>query len=261
MSGDHDLLDDEGAGYLISVADMMSGLLLIFIITLVAFILNFQDAVQKQKKVTETQKEIVRKITNAEQIRSTLLITIKTRLEQNNIIVEIDTEHGVLRLTEQAVLFESGAESLDDDNKNNLKIIGQVLSELVPCYSATPPTGDMCEEYKSYKGKVDSIFIEGHTDNVPINSWRMEDNWVLSAKRAITAYRELVPNTILADIQNISGQPVFSVSGYGEGRPVEGHSYSVPTSDPVNRRIDMRFIMTPPTLTEIQRQLVDKGTR
>jgi chemotaxis protein MotB len=261
MSGDHDLLEDEGAGYLISVADMMSGLLLIFIITLVAFILNFQDAVQKQKKVTETQKEIVRKITNAEQIRSTLLITIKTRLEQNNIIVEIDTEHGVLRLTEQAVLFESGAESLDDDNKNNLKIIGQVLSELVPCYSATPPTGDMCGEYKSYKGKVDSIFIEGHTDNVPINSWRMEDNWVLSAKRAITAYRELVPNTILADIQNISGQPVFSVSGYGEGRPVEGHSYSVPTSDPVNRRIDMRFIMTPPTLTEIQRQLVDKGTR
>jgi flagellar motor protein MotB len=261
MSGDHDLLDDEGAGYLISVADMMSGLLLIFIITLVAFILNFQDAVQKQKKVTETQKEIVRKITNAEQIRSTLLITIKTRLEQNNIIVEIDTEHGVLRLTEQAVLFESGAESLDDDNKNNLKIIGQVLSELVPCYSATPPTGDTCGEYKSYKGKVDSIFIEGHTDNVPINSWRMEDNWVLSAKRAITAYRELVPNTILADIQNISGQPVFSVSGYGEGRPVEGHSYSVPTSDPVNRRIDMRFIMTPPTLTEIQRQLVDKGTR
>jgi chemotaxis protein MotB len=261
MSGDHDLLDDEGAGYLISVADMMSGLLLIFIITLVAFILNFQDAVQKQKKVTETQKEIVRKITNAEQIRSTLLITIKTRLEQNNIIVEIDTEHGVLRLTEQAVLFESGAESLDDDNKNNLKIIGQVLSELVPCYSATPPTGDMCGEYKSYKGKVDSIFIEGHTDNVPINSWRMEDNWVLSAKRAITAYRELVPNTILADIQNISGQPVFSVSGYGEGRPVEGHIYSVPTSDPVNRRIDMRFIMTPPTLTEIQRQLVDKGTR
>jgi chemotaxis protein MotB len=261
MSGDHDLLEDEGAGYLISVADMMSGLLLIFIITLVAFILNFQDAVQKQKDVTETQKEIVRKITNAEQIRSALLITIKTRLEQNNIIVEIDTEHGVLRLTEQAVLFESGAESLDDDNKNNLKIIGQVLSELVPCYSATPPTGDMCGEYKSYKGKVDSIFIEGHTDNVPINSWRMEDNWVLSAKRAITAYRELIPNTILADIQNISGQPVFSVSGYGEGRPVDGHSYSVPTSDPVNRRIDMRFIMTPPTLTEIQRQLVDKGTR
>jgi len=260
MSGDQDLLEDEGAGYLISVADMMSGLLLIFIITLVAFILNFQDAVQKQKDVTETQKEIVRKITNAEQIRSALLITIKTRLEQNNIIVEIDTEHGVLRLTEQAVLFKSGAESLDDDNKNNLKIIGQVLSELVPCYSATPPTGDTCEEYKSYKGKVDSIFIEGHTDNVPINSWRMEDNWVLSAKRAITAYRELVPNTILADIQNIAGQPVFSVSGYGEGRPVEGHSYSVPTSDPVNRRIDMRFIMTPPTLTEIQRQLVDKGT-
>jgi chemotaxis protein MotB len=261
MSADHDLLEDEGAGYLISVADMMSGLLLIFIITLVAFILNFQDAIQKQKEVTETQKTIVRKITNTEQVRSALLIAIKSKLEQNNIIVEIDTEHGVLRLTEQAVLFESAAETLNDANKNNLKIIGQVLGGLIPCYSATPPEDSSCDDYKEYKGKVDSIFIEGHTDNVPINSWRVEDNWVLSAKRAITAYRELVPNSILADIRNISGQPVFSVSGYGDGRPVDGHSYSSPTSDPVNRRIDMRFIMTPPTLTEIQRQLISQGAQ
>jgi flagellar motor protein MotB len=60
-------------------------------------------------------------------------------------------------------------------------------------------------------------------------------------------------------MQNKSEQPIFSVSGYGEGRPVDGHQYEVPTSDPVNRRIDIRFIMTPPTLTDIQKQIIETG--
>ena len=41
MSIDNELELDEGSGYLVSVSDLMSGLVFIFIITLVAFILNF----------------------------------------------------------------------------------------------------------------------------------------------------------------------------------------------------------------------------
>lgn len=259
MSDNHDLIEDEGAGYLISVADMMSGLLLVFIITLVAFILNFQDAIQKQKKVTETQKVIVRTITNAEQIRSALLLDIQERLAANDIQVEVDTEHGVLRLTEQAVLFDPGLDSLSENNQENLRTIGGVLAAILPCYSANAPNDGSCDDYAQFRGKVDSIFIEGHTDNVPMNSWRIDDNWVLSARRAITAYRLLVPNTVLEKMQNKSNQPIFSVSGYGEGRPVDGHQYEDPTSDPVNRRIDIRFIMTPPALTDIQKQIIETG--
>jgi flagellar motor protein MotB len=261
MSDSHDLIEDEGSGYLISVADMMSGLLLVFIITLVAFILNFQDAIQKQKEVTETQKTIVRKITGAEQIRSALLVDIQDRLAANDIQVEVDTEHGVLRLTEQAVLFDPGLDTLTENNQHNLKVIGRVLAAVLPCYSFNAPSDGSCDGYMQFKGKVDSIFIEGHTDNVPMNSWRIDDNWVLSARRAITAYRLLIPSTILEDMQNTSSQPIFSVSGYGEGRPVDGHSYDIPTSDPVNRRIDIRFIMTPPSLTAVQKQIIQTGSQ
>ncbi|MCG9714952.1 OmpA family protein [Shewanella insulae] len=259
MSDNHDLIEDEGAGYLISVSDMMSGLLFIFIITLVAFILNFQDAIQKQKEVTETQKTIVRKLTNTEQVRSELLLNLKEELAKHDIIVEVDTEHGVLRLTEQAVLFETAKDTLDEISTRNLNIIGQVMSSILPCYASLPPEDGFCSDTTQYRGVLDSVFVEGHTDNVPIKSWKYADNWVLSAQRAISAYRQLVPGTQLELLENSSAQPIFSVSGYGEGRPVEGHRYDIPTADPVNRRIDIRFIMTPPSLTAAQQALIKQG--
>lgn len=259
MMSQHDLLEDEGAGYLISVSDMMSGLLFIFIITLVAFIINFQDAIQKQKEITNAQTEIVKRFTNLDETRSELLLQLKQKLEAENIIVEVDSEHGVLRLTENAVQFETASATLDEQNELNLQTIGRVLSSIIPCYAANPPTHSNCEGFEEFRGKIDSIFIEGHTDNVPMKSYKYKDNWDLSASRAITAYRVLIPNTVLNQIVNVNMQPIFSVSGYGEGRPVEGHSYSYPKSDPTNRRIDLRFIMTPPSLTDVQKSINAKG--
>jgi chemotaxis protein MotB len=255
----HDLLEDEGAGYLISISDMMAGLLFIFIITLVAFIINFQDAIQKQKEVTRTQTEIVKRFTNLDQTRTELLQLLKLRLQKENILVEIDTKHGVLRLTENAVQFETASSSLDEQNEANLKTIGAVLNAVIPCYSSNPPTFQDCEGFDKSNGKIDSIFVEGHTDNVPMNSYKFKDNWDLSASRAITAYRLLIPDTVLNQIVNTNLQPIFSVSGYGEGRPVEGHSYTYPKSDPTNRRIDLRFIMTPPSLTDVQKNINAEG--
>jgi chemotaxis protein MotB len=256
----HDLLEDEGAGYLISISDMMAGLLFIFIITLVAFIINFQDAIQKQKDVTRTQTEIVKRFTNLDQTRTELLQLLKLRLQKENIKVEIDTKHGVLRLTENAVQFETASASLDEQNEANLKTIGSILNAVIPCYASNPPAIHDCESFDKSNGKIDSIFVEGHTDNVPMNSYKFKDNWDLSASRAITAYRLLIPDTVLNQIVNTNSQPIFSVSGYGEGRPVEGHSYAFPKSDPTNRRIDLRFIMTPPSLTDVQKNISAEGT-
>lgn len=255
----HDLLEDEGAGYLISISDMMAGLLFIFIITLVAFIINFQDAIQKQKEITRTQTEIVKRFTNLDQTRTELLQLLKLRLQKENIVVEIDTKHGVLRLTENAVQFETASASLDEQNEANLKTIGSVLNAVIPCYASNPPTFQDCTGFDKSNGKIDSIFVEGHTDNVPMNSYKFKDNWDLSASRAITAYRLLIPDTVLNQIVNTNFQPIFSVSGYGEGRPVEGHSYTNPKSDPTNRRIDLRFIMTPPSLTDVQKNISAEG--
>ncbi|MEH6814016.1 MAG: OmpA family protein [Motiliproteus sp.] len=281
MSYDHDLIEDEGAGYLISVSDMMSGLLFIFIITLVAFIIHFQDAIQQEKvakeeqeKVAENYREVIKqqekikaqqeliveKLTNSNDVRTELLLALQKKLDAANILVQVDAQHGVLRLTENAIRFKSAKDTLDEANLVNLQVIGDIFADVLPCYGSKPPGNGLCAGKADLKDQLDAVFVEGHTDNVPISSRQYKDNWDLSAQRAIRTFRALVPpKPLLNAMTNTSGQPVFSVSGYGEGRPIKGHAYTVPTNDVVNRRIDLRFIMTPPSLTNAQKAVMEQG--
>ncbi|WP_337241531.1 hypothetical protein, partial [Proteus faecis] len=73
MNSDNDYDIDEGSGYLVSVSDLMSGLVFIFIITLVAFILNFQDAAQKTAQVQDKMETEIERL-NA----------VKKRMESND---------------------------------------------------------------------------------------------------------------------------------------------------------------------------------
>ena len=268
-----DAADDDGAGYLISVSDMMAGLLFVFLITLVAFIINFRVATDEQRaaqEVAEQQKEqaILEKehaeavrddLTNARRLRTQMLEDIRERLEARGIRVEIDHDHGVLRLSENAISFGSSRAELPQHEQRKLAQIGAVLMEVLPCYAANG--GDLCEDRA--RGKLEAVFIEGHTDNIPLQGGRFRDNWDLSAQRAMYTYRllaDLEPE--LPELRNNLVQPLFSVSGYGEGRPVIDHKE--PTNEPQNRRIDLRFIMAPPPATlepEPVRNLREHGFR
>ncbi|QID18393.1 flagellar motor protein MotD [Nitrogeniibacter mangrovi] len=56
------------------------------------------------------------------------------------------------------------------------------------------------------------IVIEGHTDNVPINTYRFPSNWELSAVRASSVVRLFVANGV---------DPArLTAAGYGDQRPV-----------------------------------------
>ncbi|MCG6942098.1 MAG: OmpA family protein [Thiohalocapsa sp.] len=268
-----DIGDDDGAGYLISVSDMMAGLLFVFLITLVAFVINFriatdeqraaqEDAVQKKEQAilekeraeterdaAETEKERLESVrddlTNARRLRTQMLDDIRERLEARGIRVEIDHDNGVLRLSESAISFESSRAELRKQERRKLAQIGAVLMEVLPCYAANG--GDGCATLTL--GKLEAVFIEGHTDNVPLQGGHFRDNWDLSAQRAMYTYRLLAGREPgLPELRNKLGQPLFSVSGYGAGRPVIAHQK--PTNEPRNRRIDLRFIMTPPPATQ-----------
>lgn len=71
------------------------------------------------------------------------------------------------------------------------------------------------------------IVIEGHTDDVPMNTKRFPSNWDLSAGRAISVLRYLTEN------KNVLPERV-SAMGYGEYSPI------VPNDSPENRRINRR---------------------
>jgi len=278
---DQNLIEDEGTGYLISVSDVMSGLLFIFIITLVVFVINFQEAVQKEeksradlekvieinKKTKEVYAETVKQLVNSNEYRKEMLSQLEKSLAARGVNVEIDEKHGVLRLTEQAIQFGSGEIELVESQFEKLKIIGDVMATILPCYSANPPEvrvdGHVCR--KELSGQIDSVFIEGHTDNNPVapygvSGYRFKDNWELSALRAVYTYYKLIPERpLLLQMKNTNDQPIFNVSGYGEGRPLPGHLHAEPAADAENRRIDIRFIMTPPSETIAEKALQEAG--
>lgn len=273
-------IDDDGGGYLIAVSDMMSALLFVFLIMLVAFVINFQFATAQQeeaqveavaeKERAEAQRDRAQAeqqrleslradLTNARRLREEMLEAIREELKVRGIRVEIDREHGILRLTENAISFESAEAALAEQERDKLAEVAAVLADVIPCYAANAP--EDCQART--QGKLEAVFIEGHTDNVPLQGGRFRDNWDLSAQRAMYTYRAISGDEPgLVELRNQLGQPLFSVSGYGAGRPVVSHDE--PTPDPRNRRIDLRFIMTPPTATqdpEPVRALREQGVR
>ena len=102
-----------------------------------------------------------------------------------------------------------------------------------------------------YADMIEAMFIEGHTDNVPLGrgliaKTGLKDNRELSTIRAVHTYNQMLKYAPdLAEFKNEKGVPVISVSGYGADRPVKGHEWKQIKNDPVNRRIDIRIILSP----------------
>ncbi len=72
-----------------------------------------------------------------------------------------------------------------------------------------------------------SVRVEGHTDNVPIQTPRFPSNWELSVGRAVNVVK------YFAEVSDMNPQRLSAV-GYGESRPV------VPNDTPLNRAKNRR---------------------
>lgn len=77
--------------------------------------------------------------------------------------------------------------------------------------------------------------VEGHTDNVPINTSRFPSNWELSAARASSLLRFLLIHTKIKPDH-------FSIGGYGQYYPIA--SNATVEGRAKNRRVDI-VILTP----------------
>ncbi len=235
---------EENLNYLASVSDLVAGLLFVFIVFLFIFALQFSMA----------KTELV----NTYSLRKILLNQIFRYLEGKGLNVKVDEEHGILHLPEE-VLFPFGSAQVTEDGRKVLKELAYAFKLILPCYSGSFNTEcpDFCQD-SCHPGRLEAIIIEGHTDNVPVSRWSpFEDNWDLSAQRAINTYKVLVQfEPSLKDLRNAEGQPLFGASGYADTRP------RVPNDTPehraLNRRIDIRFLMTPPREPTVIKRIKSK---
>jgi chemotaxis protein MotB len=85
------------------------------------------------------------------------------------------------------------------------------------------------------KNMPNHVRVEGHTDNVPINTNEFRSNWELSVRRATEVVRYLIER---------HGFPPdrISASGYAEYRPIAANDS--PDNKALNRRIEMIIIKT-----------------
>jgi outer membrane protein OmpA-like peptidoglycan-associated protein len=172
---------------------------------------------------------------------------IELQLSHQGLAVEVAESSGVLRLTENAVRFALNDWILTGTSKENVDKIASVLAHVLPGYAICPGTRPPQGCRMSSQASVETVFIEGHTDQIGAD----DRNWILSAQRAASTYRELT--TVSPDLRRIfnhRGEEVLSISGYSSTRPLDYAQTS--TAWERNRRIDLRFVMDTNTASSLE---------
>ncbi len=226
---------DQG-GYFASMTDLMLGLIFIFIIMLMAFALNL--------RVSERQfSDTMREATEADLARREMLRDV-AKLLHGVLPITIDEANGTLQLGGD-ILFPQGSADAYPDALPKIKLLADALDRVLPCYAVGSDrlSPDRCATKR--KGRLDAVYIEGHTDTTPIHTSRFRNNWDLSAARASETFNKLVEAyPALGNLKNDNAEKLIGVSGYGEYRPVD--ETTTPAGMQRNRRIELRFIMVSP---------------
>ncbi len=124
------------------------------------------------------------------------------------------------------LLFSSASADLKPGSQEVLLEVSRILAEL-----------------------PNDLRVEGHTDNIPVNSPDYDTNWELSAARASTVLRFLIESGGLAPDR-------LELAGYADTHPIADNS--TPEGRALNRRADIVIVY--PTQEELDRALEEEGT-
>lgn len=229
--------------YFASMTDLMLGLIFVFIIMLMGFVLNLHEA---EKKLTTTVSEL----TDSDLTRREMLRDM-ARILQGALPVTIDEANGTLQLGGD-ILFPKGSADAYAEALPKLKLLADALDRVLPCYAASGDGRALDQCAKKRKGRLDAVYIEGHTDTTPIRTARFQSNWELSAARAAVTFSKLIEAAPgLGRLKNDKDERLIGVSGYGEYRPVDEHAGEAAMQK--NRRIELRFVMVAPSPNQLDR--------
>jgi len=118
-----------------------------------------------------------------------------------------EQEEGLSILIRDDLLFNSGRAEINPSGMSVLRVISS--------------------RFEKFEGK---IIVEGHTDNVPVNTERFPSNWELSTGRAVSIVKYLIEEVGVSPV-------VLSAAGYGDTKPRA--SNDTPDNRSKNRRIEI----------------------
>ena len=167
-----------------------------------------------QNQTAESQQELQQQVEEtgymqSEQMNEEIEKMLETSKISEQVSMDYTAQYVQLSLN-GGILFESGNAELTKDAQ---KLIGKL--------------GAILEKYKNR-----TIEIEGHTDNVPINSGEYKNNQYLSSARAISVYEYLLEhsNLIASNMKH---------SGYGDKKPIASNKTAAGRCK--NRRVEIKI--------------------
>jgi chemotaxis protein MotB len=215
----------KGPGWIVSFADLMS-LLLVFFVLLLSF--SEIDAV-KYRALSDSfreafgSKSVQDVFTNP---RANQMLTDKTGGTTGALLDQMKS------IIPQA--FPGALPNKHDGEGFLIRIPGRLLFETGKAElrsAMKPKLKEMAELVKSRPNVT--LQVDGHTDNVPIHNAQFRSNWELSAARALAVVHFLIDECGLSKNR-------LSAASFGESRPL------VPNDNPENReknrRVEFRFV-------------------
>jgi len=166
-----------------------------------------EDSNTEREKLSDIKKKVDDLVNNSE-----LKGSVTTSIQERGLIISFN----------DSVFFNSGQAVIKPDWQNKLISISKILN-----------------------GIDNYIRVEGHTDNVVINTDYFHSNWQLSAARASNVVEFLISQG------NVKPERLSSV-GYGEYRPVK--SNATEEGKAANRRVDIVILDTKFNNSEIQKE-------
>lgn len=170
-------------------------------------------AAEGSEVIKDAMDEVeAQKLKESEELAEKIEEGMKEQEIQNQVEMQITSEYVQLTLN-GALLFDSGSVELKQESLPILDKVGLILTRYAESL----------------------IEIEGHTDNVPINSSRYRDNNVLSNERALSVFDYFRETTNL-------DPALMKHSGRGEYVPIADNS--TPEGRSKNRRVEIKIYHT-----------------
>ncbi len=155
---------------------------------------------------TNVSEEDLAMINRIKQDSEALREALDEEIEQGLIDMEVTDQRIILMVREKGS-FPSGSADIIEPFKNIVSKISEVFSE--------------------FDG---IIIVSGHTDNIPIKTYRFRSNWELSSSRAVSVIHELVKDRILKSKR-------FEVAAYADTQPIDSNATAAGRAK--NRRVEI----------------------